>query len=502
MRGFSMSNFPSGFRNGVTIRKLPVLTTYSKQVWWVDSNAQTSGHGSFERPFTTYALAIANLALAAGDDIYIKAGHAETIGSGGMASSVAGVRTIGLGSGNKRPTFTFSATASKYSITGAGSDVSNILIVNAIDQLVNAVLINANDVTLDFEYRDGSAILECITPLLTTSGNSRLQINMVYRGFKAGDSCTRVVQLAGASDVRLWLDAYGLMGTAAVELTTPASTNVDVQGRFDNGTISNLGKIVVDTVGGSLWSVSGFDGYANTSFSGGNTAAIAGDDVSAVAATLAVPSADAATNTNERDVIGNKSDTNAGTSIFAKQLVPTADATTNVSARDVIGNKTDASVYVPGTTKSIEAYVKGHADMQARTVKKTAATMVNAQVLFTIAGGPIKIEALVSICETSNNCVASTLQYSAAPTSGSAQTISAASASLANAAAGGTVTLAGTALATPALFNANGPNLMANPGTIMVPIGTITSVIGVGSTTGTWAHYLRYVPLAAGVTVT
>jgi hypothetical protein len=63
------------------------------------------------------------------------------------------------------------------------------------------------------------------------------------------------------------------------------------------------------------------------------------------------------------------------------------------------------------------------------------------------------------------------------------------------------VTLAGTALATAALLNANGPNLIANPGTIMVPAGAITAVIGVGSTTGTWRHYIRYKPLAAGVTV-
>jgi hypothetical protein len=63
------------------------------------------------------------------------------------------------------------------------------------------------------------------------------------------------------------------------------------------------------------------------------------------------------------------------------------------------------------------------------------------------------------------------------------------------------VTLAGTALSTAALLNANGPNLIANPGTIVVPAGTITAVVGTGSTTGTWAHYLRYRPLANGAVV-
>jgi len=133
----------------------------------------------------------------------------------------------------------------------------------------------------------------------------------------------------------------------------------------------------------------------------------------------------------------------------------------------------------------------------------STAVMVNGNTLFTVAGGAIKIESLYSICISGNNGTASTLQYSITPTIGAgAQTISGASASLANATAGATVTLAGTALATAALYNANGPNLIANPGTILCPAGTITAVIGTGSTTGTWKHFIRYKPLAAGVTVT
>ena len=39
--------------------------------------------------------------------------------------------------------------------------------------------------------------------------------------------------------------------------------------------------------------------------------------------------------------------------------VPAADATTNTDERDVIGNKTDTAVTTVGTTKSIIAYIKG-----------------------------------------------------------------------------------------------------------------------------------------------
>ena len=56
-------------------------------------------------------------------------------------------------------------------------------------------------------------------------------------------------------------------------------------------------------------------------------------------------------------------------------------------------------------------------------------------------------------------------------------------------------------MATAALYNANGPNLIANPGTVVAPAGTIDVDIAVGSTTGTWRHLIRYKPLAVGVTV-
>ena len=36
---------------------------------------------------------------------------------------------------------------------------------------------------------------------------------------------------------------------------------------------------------------------------------------------------------------------------------------------------------------------------------------------------------------------------------------------------------------------------------IVVGAGVITTTVGVGSTTGTWQHHLRYCPLGPGVTV-
>jgi len=62
--------------------------------------------------------------------------------------------------------------------------------------------------------------------------------------------------------------------------------------------------------------------------------------------------------------------------------------------------------------------------------------------------------------------------------------------------------LQGSTLATAPIVNASGAGIQATGATnIYVPAGTITIVVGVGSTTGTWRHLLRYRPLAKGITV-
>ena len=142
-----------------------------------------------------------------------------------------------------------------------------------------------------------------------------------------------------------------------------------------------------------------------------------------------------------------------------------------------------------------------------RCVETSAKVMVNGDTIFTIKNGPILIQELLSVCQTANDATASTLQYKSNPNGGAtAATISGASASLANAASRACVRLHPTALTTaPAVIaaSAGGASLGLNVGNrVVVQDGTISIVIGVGSTTGKWKHYLRYRPLGPNVTVT
>jgi hypothetical protein len=144
------------------------------------------------------------------------------------------------------------------------------------------------------------------------------------------------------------------------------------------------------------------------------------------------------------------------------------------------------------------------AGMGQTTAYNTAATspkvMVNADTVFT-AVGDIEIIGLWSECQTVNDATASTLQWQITPTVGTATTISGATTTLASLNPGATVVLDGGALATAPIINPNGPGLHTAARGLIFPSGVLKSVVGVGSTTGTWRHYIDYVPLEAGAYV-
>ena len=133
-------------------------------------------------------------------------------------------------------------------------------------------------------------------------------------------------------------------------------------------------------------------------------------------------------------------------------------------------------------------------------IVSATAVMVNGDTIFT-STGDVTVHDLVSVCVTANNGTASTLQYRIVPTVGTSTTISGATTTLASAAAGTIVTLVGDALATAPTISPNGVGLSQAARGVHFPAGTLKVVIGVGSTTGTWKHYLRYTPLQAGATV-
>ncbi len=174
----TMANYPGGFKDGISIRGLPVQMTHPGKVIWV-SNASTllynqkggsnSNDGSFNAPYSTITRALSDVVANRGDVIMVKPGHAESVtAAAGIILSKAGVAIIGLGSGATRPTITFTtANTATITVTASNVSVSNILFVGGFLNVAKVFDIANAQVATDFtvqqcEFRDSSGILNFV----------------------------------------------------------------------------------------------------------------------------------------------------------------------------------------------------------------------------------------------------------------------------------------------------------------------------------------------------
>lgn len=137
-----ISNFPQGFAHGVNIRGIPVLNTYSGNVFWVDSvNGSNGNKGTFDRPFATIDYAIGRCTANQGDIIMVKAGHTESLTTAGqIAMDVAGVTVMGLGVGHTRPKLVYDNASGSVTITASNVRWSNIVHEASIASITNGII--------------------------------------------------------------------------------------------------------------------------------------------------------------------------------------------------------------------------------------------------------------------------------------------------------------------------------------------------------------------------
>lgn len=132
----AMSNFPSGFAQGLLVQGMPVLNSYPGRVFWLDGkNGSDSNRGTFARPFATLMGAQAAMAGQAPsvwkDILMVKPGHIETISAPRTTTSTAksmsldlsGMTIVGMGTGRDRPLFILD-TANTATINVTGADIT------------------------------------------------------------------------------------------------------------------------------------------------------------------------------------------------------------------------------------------------------------------------------------------------------------------------------------------------------------------------------------------
>ena len=372
----TMSNYPGGFRTGVSVRGLPVLNTYGGNVFWVDSGGPgaDNGNGTYQRPFKTIDYAIGRCTADNGDIIVCKAGHAETLtGASDITFDVAGVACVAApgATGALRPALTFSSTDNSASVVVSADNVSivGLLGICGDDGLTAAFVVTGDNSYVDIEWQDASAAVEAACAIqYSTADNVRCILK--YTGFAAGNACLNAIQLIDCNNVEIDVDAFGEFSTGIVEMLTTLSTNVVVRGYFYNDNVA-LTKNVVNTGGLSCtWWASGYDGKGGYSFSGGSAAALAADDVGTVSTYASTASSQAASTGIQVSTVQSKVDS-AGIQVSTVQSkADSVGVQTSAAAANVLSVASQATSIGIGT--SVTTSVGQSVGIQASTVQSKA----------------------------------------------------------------------------------------------------------------------------------
>lgn len=210
---------------------------FGGSVFWVSSThpfAAANAQGTPDQPFNTIDNAIGACTASKGDLILVAPGHVETISAAaGIACDVAGVTIIGLGNGANRPTVTWSAVASTWTVSAANVRIQNIL-CTATAATTKLFSVTAAGCTLDrVDFVEGAGIP--LQFLLTSAAADQLtMMNCFHRAATAGASAQLWIQLVGTDDTRilnnyLRLVLFNGATTAAINATT-AVVNAEIAG--------------------------------------------------------------------------------------------------------------------------------------------------------------------------------------------------------------------------------------------------------------------------------
>lgn len=226
-----ISSYPGGFGSGVAIQELPILNTYSRKVFWVDSNGGGGSRGTFKHPVTTLAAALDLCTASKGDIIMIKAGHAEAP-TATIDLDVAGVSIIGLGVGGNRPTFTPAHTvASDIAFDFQADDMllKNIVIAAGTNTGGNTYQVNmgASDCCVeDCEIQMGAVNLYGLT--IEHNQDRNTVSRCLFRGTAANpDVAIDFIGSGDSQDITITDCIFNFTGSAGLDLAGIRSSKID-----------------------------------------------------------------------------------------------------------------------------------------------------------------------------------------------------------------------------------------------------------------------------------
>lgn len=268
----AISNYQHGFKNGVTIRGVPVEISHPGSVFWVGNNAvrldneataADGNDGTFLRPFATIMGAYAASAVKAGrgDVIFVRPGYTETLSSSTLwALNKAGVAIVGLGAGSARPTITLTAATATATVSANDNAIRNMIFVaNADDVAVLFSLTTAKNFSLeDCKIQDTSASLNLLVVIDTNASANAADGLFVARNVWTPLKATarKLVNVDASLDGMIVQDNYvqtvstsTTIGMIEVPLGASSLTNMQVRRNYFRAAAAMVTGCLVSSAG-------------------------------------------------------------------------------------------------------------------------------------------------------------------------------------------------------------------------------------------------------------
>lgn len=391
---------------------------------------------------STLAGALTWCVAGRGDIVYVAPGHTETIAAA-TTFSAAGVKIIGVGQGDNRPTFTFStSTAASFVFGSANMAIENMIFIGNIASQV---------VMLDFSGQPGCQVSNCLfegtsttkVPLITiktdaSSDDIIVTGNQFLYSTVTSNLATEIIRLVGVDNPNITGNYFsGNVTTAIINNITTACNNVRIQGNtlFNLATTTTAG---IAMVSGTTGIVSGNTGYS--------------------AATDAT---------------------------YSSTFITAAGAL-------IQGNT---------ITNSLGTSTSGSTSAETCVVRATGAlAQTGALNLFAVAGGPVQILSIIGEVTTVIQTQADNTKLKITDTAASATVDICAVTSITAAAVGTFFSITGTA-AGALVVSAGGSFAPGQANPVNCPIGII-KLDCAASNTGSVRWFIRYRPMAPGAVVT
>ena len=254
----SLSNFPNGFTNGLTVRGLPIQQSQPGEIFWVNNSSvlakggiggSDGNPGTYQKPLSTIDGAIGKCTASRGDVIMVMPGHTETLAAASAIDmDVAGVAVIGLGVGSTRPALNFTHVDATVTIAAANCSMSNILCTGGIDAVVSPIVVSAADCTIQScELRDVTG--QMTDGILTTAAADRLKIlNHIHDGAAAAGT-NSAVAIVGGDNIEITVDFMdGNFAVGGIDIRTTATTRLNVHEVKFFRTLNAADIFIVDTI--------------------------------------------------------------------------------------------------------------------------------------------------------------------------------------------------------------------------------------------------------------